>query len=391
MRILTYTSIFPNSSDPTHGIFIYQRSKHFALRPGNDVVAVSPIPYFPRWLKLKKWRASSDLPRQEMIGDLSVYHPRYPLLPKISMPLHGFLMYLGSRQCVADLHRRAKIDCIDAHFVYPDGFAAVLLGKYLNVPVVVSARGTDINLFPQFRSIKPMIQWTLRNAQGCIAVSSALREALVALGRPKDRIQLIPNAVDTERFRAISAPEARGHLGLPDGALLVSVGSLVPSKGHDLLIRALSSLSPQFPLLQLYILGEGPCWSQLEGLARSLGVVGRVHLLGKRPNEELPFWYSAANISCLASAREGWPNAVTESLACGTPVVATRVGGIPEILVSPELGALVDRTTEAIAEGIVEALGKQWDRAAISRAGRARSWENVAEEVELVLRVVGQT
>jgi len=295
-------------------------------------------------------------------------------------------MFLGSLRRVEALNRQTKIDCIDAHFVYPDGFAAMLLGKYLGVPVTVSARGTDINLFPSFRLIRPMIRWTLRHADGVIAVSAALRDAMAALGIPNDRIHLIPNAVDTARFRPIPAGETRQRLSLPEGGLLlVSVGSLIEAKGHQLTIRAMALIRKQFPSLQLYIIGQGPYRAELERLIKSLGLRERVHLLGKRPNEELPFWFCAASLSCLASSREGWPNVVTESLACGTPVVATRVGGIPEILHSPELGTLVRQTSEDVAAGIVESLGKEWDRQAISREASARTWETVAEQVEDVL------
>jgi teichuronic acid biosynthesis glycosyltransferase TuaC len=386
LRILTFTSLFPNSSDPTHAIFVYQRSSHLARQHGNEVLVVSPVPYFPRWLKIKRWRTASELPEQEVVGNLTVHHPRYPLLPKISMPLHGLSMFLGSLRRVAALNRLRKIDCIDAHFVYPDGFAAMLLGKCLDVPVTVSARGTDINLFPSFRLIRPMIRWTLRRANGIIAVSSALRDAMAALGLSKDKIHVIPNGVDTAQFRPIPATEARLLLHLPEGGpLLVSVGSLIEAKGHQLTIRAVALAGEQFPSLRLYIIGEGPYRAELEKLIKSLGLQARVQLVGKRPNEELPFWFSAAALSCLASSREGWPNVVTESLACGTPVIATRVGGIPEILNSPEMGTLVEQTSEDVAAGIVKSLGKEWDRQAISREASGRTWETVAEEVEQVL------
>lgn len=317
---------------------------------------------------------------------MQVHHPRYPLLPKISMPFHGLSMFLGSLRRAAALHRQGKLDWIDAHFVYPDGFAAVLLGKYLDVPVTVSARGTDINLFPSFRLIRPMIRWTLHRADRVIAVSAALREAIADLGLSKKKIHLIPNAVDTARFRPISQVEARRGLHLPEGSpILVSVGSLIAPKGHQLTIRAVAAICNQFPALQLYILGEGSYRGELEKLVGSLSLRERVHLLGKRPNDELPFWFSAASLSCLASSREGWPNVVTESLACGTPVVATRVGGIPEILHSPELGTLVDQSSDALAAGILQSLGRKWDRQAISREASARTWETVAEEVEALL------
>jgi teichuronic acid biosynthesis glycosyltransferase TuaC len=386
LRILTFASLFPNSLDPAHGIFIYQRSAHLAQRNGNEVAVVSPVPYFPRWIRTRRWRAASQLPDCEQIGNLTVFHPRYLLLPKISMPVHALLMFAGSLLRVLKLNRQRKIDCIDAHFVYPDGMTAVLIGKYLGIPVIVSARGTDMNVYPSFRLIRPMIRWTLKEANGIIAVSAALKESIVALGISSRKIHVIPNGVDTTRFQRVNLEEARQRLDLPRGIpLLVSVGALIPSKGHQLLIRALAQLAPRHPGLQLYILGEGTFRLALESLVTELGLQDRVHLRGKRPNEELHLWFSAAEASCLASAREGWPNVVTESLACGTPVVATHAGGIPEILHSEELGILVGQSVESISEGIEHALAKSWNRAMISEQTRARTWGTVAAEVQEVL------
>ena len=385
MRILTFTSLFPTSLDPTYGIFIYQRSAHLARRPGNEVLVVSPVPWFPRWLKLRRWSTASELPAQEKIGGLTVHHPRYFLLPKISMPFHALLMFLGSFARVRKLHRSARIDCIDAHFVYPDGLAALLLGKILGVPVTVSARGTDINLYPSFKLIRPMIRWTLSQADSVIAVSSALREAVAKLGVNPDKIRVIPNGVDAQRFHLMDREEAKRKLNLPpENPLLVSVGALVPLKGHLTLIRAFARIAPRHPELKLYVLGEGPLRSELESLVRELHLQDSVYLPGKRPNDELVQWFSAAEVSLLTSSREGWPNVVTESLACGTPVVATGVGGVPEILHSQDLGIVVDQTVESVVDGLERALSTKWDREAISKQTRARTWTTVAEEVEAV-------
>jgi len=386
LRVLTFTSLFPNSVDPSHAIFVYQRSSHLARRSGNEVIAVAPVPYFPSWIKKGRWRAESLIPDWEQVGEIEVYHPRYFLLPKISMPLHALLMFSGCARRVAALNKQKKIDCIDAHFVYPDGMAAVLLGKVLDVPVTVSARGTDLTLYPSYRLIRPMIRWTLEHADGVIAVSSSLKEAIVALGTKGDRVRVVPNGIDPSRFERVPRSEARAQLKLSvNESLLVSAGALVPVKDHVLLIRAFARIAEVHPKLQLFILGEGPLRGELERLVRELRLGDRVHLVGKRPNEELRLWFSAAETSCLTSTREGWPNVVTESLACGTPVVATRVGGIPEILDSPELGVLVEQTAEGVASGIEEVLSRKWNHEEISRRIRGRTWENVAAECEEVL------
>jgi glycosyltransferase involved in cell wall biosynthesis len=232
-----------------------------------------------------------------------------------------------------------------------------------------------------------MIQWTLRESAAVIAVSTALKDKMVEVGGLAEKIHVIPNGVDDACFQQISKKDARAKLGLQEtGPLLVSVGSLVSLKGQDLLICAMEVVKRQHAGLRLYILGEGTFRVELENLIVRLGLRDCVKLLGRRPYEELPAWFSAADVSCLASEREGWPNVVTESLACGTPVVGTRVGGIPEILHSPELGILVERTVESIAAGIEQALAKSWNHAAISAETRARTWTKVAAEVEEILR-----
>ena len=389
MRVLTYTSMFPNAMHPVLGVFIYQRLSHFSQRPGNEVEVISPVPYFPRWLRFSRWQKQGLVPRQERVGGLTVHHPRYPLLPKVSMPLHGLLMFLGSWRLVSKLHRENPIDCIDGHFIYPDCFAAVLLGKLLKVPVVVSARGTDINLFPSFRTIRPMIRWTLSNAAGVISVSNSLGKAIADLGFPENRVRIIGNGIDPARFSPVDPFQARTRLNLPQtGPIVVSVGALIPRKGFHFLIPALARIAARFPGLRLYILGEGEYRAKLEAQARELGIHDHVFLPGNIPNEELRYWFSASTVSCLVSSREGWPNVLQESLACGTPVVATNLWGAPEVIVSSDLGLLVEQNVEAIAAALDVALNKSWDRAAIARHAGERTWEVVAKELNDYLSTI---
>jgi glycosyltransferase involved in cell wall biosynthesis len=349
------------------------------------VEVIAPVPYFPSWIRKTKWQHLGQVPRQEEIDGVRVHHPRFPLAAGISMPVHGVLEFLGSLRLARRLHKENPFDCIDAHFVYPDGFAAVLLGRALGLPVVVSARGTDINVYPSFRMIRPMLLWTLRHADGAIAVSADLKKKMADLGAAANLV-VISNGVDEERFRRLDAKESRRRLALPEEApIAVSVGSLIESKGHHLLISAVEQLTGQFPKLRLYIIGEGVYRPRLEDLVRGKGLQDRVFLKGNFPNEELATWFSAAEISCLMSSREGWPNVVSESLACGTPVLATPAGGIPEIIASPDLGMLVERDVGSIATGLEQALHHQWDREKIAQRARMRSWKTVASEVESFL------
>lgn len=387
MKILTFTSLFPNGVQRELGVFVYQRTVHLAQLPGNEVEVVAPVPYFPSWIKIRRWNTYGQVPRNEIIGGLRSSHPRYPLLPGILMPLHGWLMFLGCLNHVRKLHRQSRFDCIDAHYVYPDGFAAVLLGHVLGIPTFVSARGTDINVFPEFGIIRPMIRWTLRRAAGLIAVSAALARRMLALAALEGRIRVIPNGVDARCFHPMDRNEARRRLGIPEqGQILVSVGSLKAVKRHELLMQAVRKISQRDPTLRLYVVGEGPLHSELEAQIEKLGLTGRVFLVGGRPNDELCLWFNAADVSCLASATEGWPNVLMESIACGTPVVATKVGGIPEIVGLPELGRLVDGDPGSLAEGIATALGQSWDRTLLVQHARQRDWALVAQEVYEFMR-----
>ena len=388
MRVLTYTALFPNSAQKSLGIFNYQKMMNFALRPGNQVVVVAPLPFSPAWLG-GRWKTISAIPRAEQIGELTVYHPRYFLLPKISLPFHGLLMFLGSYLLVQRLHRETAFDCIDAHYVYPDSFAAILIGKLLRLPVIVSAHGSDINLFGTYRMIRPMIRWTLKNAAGCLAVSRALVERMRELGADVNTSREIGNGVDTTRFHPANRKAARAQLGMNDAdKIVVCVAALIPLKGHRHLIDAIAALSAKVPTLHAYFVGEGPERQRLEIQAMQAGIFDRIHFAGQRPYDELPLWYSAADASCLLSSREGWPNVILESLACGTPVIATNVGAVREILVSQELGAIVPQTPADVALALAAALDRTWDRDFILAYARKRTWETVAQELEDDLRKI---
>jgi teichuronic acid biosynthesis glycosyltransferase TuaC len=389
VRVLTFTSLFPNHVQPVHGIFVYRRVRALALRPENQVEVVAPITYFPPWLPWKKHQRLPDVPVEELVGEVRVWHPRYLLLPKLSMPLHGQSMLFGSSRLIQGLHENRPFDCIDAHYVYPDGYAAVRLGKLLGLPVIVTARGTDINVFPQFRLIRKAIQWTLTQASSIVAVSRSLKEAMVELGVPAEKIHVIGNGVDVDIFQPIDQIRARRELGLSeDGQIILSVGGLSRHKGFQEMISAFAQLASKLPRLKLYIIGEGRERARLESMVQDRSLVGRVILLGSKPNEQLSLWYSAADITCLASKREGMPNVVLESMACGTPVVATMVGGVPEIVDPGETGLLVETESPAIADGWEQALAQPWDRQRISGRMRQRTWDVVAAEVDELLRTV---
>src|SRR5581483_4526353 len=202
-----------------------------------------------------------------------------------------------------------------------------------------------------------------------------------------DKATVIGNGVDTTRFYSVDRVAARERLSIPqDAQVIVSVGGLIERKGFHFLIPAVARIAPRYPGLKLYIVGAGEWEGKLQSMIKELGVRDRVFLTGPQPNEQLKLWYSAADISCLASSREGWPNVLLESMACGTPPVATRVWGTPEVITSPDLGVMVDQTSESIAAGLDLALSRTWNRDRIAQYARQRTWDVVASEVEQFFR-----
>src|SRR5262245_13151007 len=213
LRVLIYTSLFPNSVQPLHGNFVAERMQY--LRPSMDFSVVAPVPYFPRVNVHSRWHQFTRIPRNERVSGFEMNHPRYLVLPKIGMATHGLSMFMGSVQHVSQIMSRTPFDLIDAHYAYPDGFAAILLGSYFNKPVVVTARGSDINLFPEFTTIRPLIKQVLSRADALIAVSPALRDGMVDLGCRPEKISVISNGVDSVKFRPRPKEEMRSLLGLP--------------------------------------------------------------------------------------------------------------------------------------------------------------------------------
>jgi len=385
MKVLVYSTLFPNHVQPNFGIFVKQRMFHFAKIKGCEIKIVAPIPYSPPWPILKRWFFYSQIKSYEVMEGVEVFHPRYPLIPKVSMPLHGFLMFMATFRMMKKICKDFSFDLIDAHYIYPDGFAAVLLKKFLQKPVVLSARGSDIHQFSEFKSIKPLIKYSLKKADHVISVCEALKTKMIDLGITSDKISVIPNGVDLNLFSPIDKKIARQKLSIfDDKKTILSVGSLIQVKGFDLLLEAVADIVKKNPDILLYIIGDGPYRPKLERQIKKQNLGDIIKLMGVCPNKELKLWYSAADVFCLASSREGWPNVLMEALACGTPVVATNVWGTPEIIKCDDVGFLTERTAGSIGAGLEKALNRTWDKEKIRQHVQGRSWDCVAQEVKEV-------
>ncbi|MBN2512094.1 MAG: glycosyltransferase family 4 protein [Sedimentisphaerales bacterium] len=355
---------------------------HFAKRENCEIKVVAPLPYCPPWPWLGSRYVLSQIKKTESLGGIEVYHPRYPLIPGISMPLHGLLIFLFTLPLIIKIKKRFDFDLIDGHYIYPDGFAAVLMGRFLDRPVILSARGSDIHHFTDFKLIRPMISYALNKADHVISVSSALARYMKRLDIPDGKISIVPNGVDTSLFFPMPRAEARDRLiGSESSKVIVSVGSLTENKGYHVLIDAMPRLLQEVPGVRLFIIGKGPYRGIIADKIKVNGLDDNVILVGEIDNRDLRVWYNAADVFCLASAREGWANVIMEALACGTPVVATNVWGAPEVLTSNDVGMLVERNPDAIAKGLVWALNRDWDRDLIYNHVASRTWDVVAEEI----------
>ena len=388
MKVLVFTSLFPNNVWPTQGVFIKERMRAFSSLEGVALKVVAPVPYFPPFKIGRRWQYRQVV-QEEVVEGIEVTHPRYLMTPKFGMSLYGLFLCLSVLPHLKRIQKTFDFDIIDSHFVYPDGFAAVLLGKILKKPVTISARGSDVNFYKTLRVIPYLLRYALNRADRVVAVSQALASEIEGLGVAKEKIVVIPNGVDHSKFYQEPQDEACKKVGLRSGKTLLSIGHLTRNKGFDLLLHALKILTDRrkYQDLQLVLIGEGIMRCELEELVAALGLHERVRFVGAMPHHQLRAWYNAADVFCLASEQEGWPNVVLESLACGAPVVATQVGGIPEIVNASHLGILTERNPHALAGAIGEALDRTWDRESIAQHARQHSWDQAARDLATVFEV----
>ena len=376
IRLLTFSTLYPNEVQPRHGIFVETRLRQLLKDPTIEARVIAPVPWFPfRSPAFGRYAGFAKVPRQEMRHSIEVHHPRYPLLPKIGMNISPLLLAAASMPHLRRMIREGyDFDLIDAHYFYPDGVAAVMLGRHFRKPVVITARGSDINLIPEYNIPRRMILRAANQAAGLITVSRALKEKLSELGVDPEKITVLRNGIDLEFFRPTLRDETRAAMKTCKH-LLLSVGNLVPFKGHDIAIRALAKLQDT----HLNIIGEGSERQALQELASGLGVADRVTFLGNLPQSELPRHYSAADALILASSREGWANVLLEAMACGTPVVATRVGGNPEVVATPAAGQLMDeRTTDELIVSLRRLFATQPSRDETREYAGRFGWEETS-------------
>ena len=376
LRVLTLSTLFPDRTRPTFGIFVERQTLGLAAHPDVELRVVAPHSAPPtRWARqLPAYRETSTLPVREVWKGLDVWRPAFPTFPLIGGRTNPLSMWWTLLPVLDEFRADFPFDVIDAEFFYPDGPAAVRLGRRYGVPVSIKARGADIQMWGKLPLCGGMIARAGRQADGMLAVSGGLRDEMIALGMPGERIRVHHTGVDQARFQPRDRAAAKAALGV-DGPLVVTIGHLIPRKGQAFVIEAIAAL----PGVTLLIAGGGPDDAMLARRIAALGLGDRVRLLGPQPHEALPGLLGAADVMALASSSEGLANVWAEALACGTPIVITDVGGAREVVDRPAAGRLVARTPEAIAQGIRSVLADPRPQAEVMEAARRFTWERNTE------------
>jgi glycosyltransferase involved in cell wall biosynthesis len=380
-HIVVFTTVFPHAGQPGAGLFVRER----VFRTGRHLplAVVAPMPWFPFQALLRRWRPHfrPDAPPVETQSGFEVRHPRFFSVPALFKWLDGWSLALCSLPAMLRLKRQGRLDIIDAHFAYPDGYAASLLGRWLGVPVTVTLRGTEVPI-SAMRIRKRMMVAGLKRVTRIFSVADALKRHVEALGIDPDKTLVVGNGVDTEKFHAMPQHEARRDLGVdPDAQVLISVGGLVERKGMHRVIECLPELKRRFPRLLYLIVGgsgaEGDWGQRLRQQVAALGLEDTVRFLGQVKPERLRVPLSASDVFVLATRNEGWANVFLEAMACGLPVVTTRVGGNAEVVCDAAYGTIVPfGERDALERAMAEALERDWDRSRIVEYARANSWDS---------------
>jgi teichuronic acid biosynthesis glycosyltransferase TuaC len=384
IRLLTLTTLFPNARRPRHGIFIANRLRMLCETGHVKATVIAAVPWFPGC-----YRHMSQVPRMEAWSGIPVHHPRYLHVPALGMRLQpGSLARAILRELRTAELAESAFDVVDAHYFYPDGVAAARVARALGLPLVISGRGSDVNLIGEISFARKRMIAAARCASAVIAVSSALAQKMEALGMPRDRINVLRNGVDTGLFAPAGRRAARERFRIDDmGPLVLGVGNLVAEKGFELLIRAMAEL----PRARLLLVGEGPLKDALRALAESVAP-GRVMFRDNVSQTELRYAYAAANVLALPSLREGWPNVLLEAIACGTPVVAAAVGGVPEIVQAGAPGMmLAERSPGNWAHAISAMLAASLSPDKVRMYALQHGWaEIIARQSSLYRQVVNE-
>jgi glycosyltransferase involved in cell wall biosynthesis len=382
MQTLIISSIFPNNREPAKGTFVIDQVSELSRLCALKVIA--PVPWSLPVRNIEKWYMFSKVAKTEIIKGIETYHPQYLIIPKFFRSLYGYFYFLGIIGCVRKICKSSKFDIIVAYFAYPDGFAAALLAKLFKKPLIIYALGSDINVFIKSKIKRFLTKFAFRTATRIIAVSNDLKGKIINLGIEEPKVTVIPNGVDVSKFMPMDKYSCRERLSLPqDKKIILFVGAIREVKGVKYLIEAFAELiKNRDNKVFLAIVGDGELKETLENRIINSGLAGKVKTEGAKLHNEIPIWINACDVFCLPSLSEGCPNVVLEALACGKPVVATKVGGLPEIIVSEEYGILVPpRSPHELANALRMAIAKEWDPQVLRKKINGFTWKENSQKL----------
>ncbi len=377
MNILTFSTLYPNNIQTRHGIFVETRLRHLKKHTGINSIVVAPVPWVPFKSRFFGDKAKlADISPSETREGIEIYHPRYLVIPKIGMYITPFFLALSSYFTIKRILKNGyEFDVIDAHYFFPDGIAAVILSKIFKKPVTITARGTDLSLIPNYPIARKMIQWVFKHASFMMTVCEDLRQKAIALGADPHKIKTLRNGVDLERF---TPPKERTQLRKElsiSGNTIISVGHLIERKGHHLIIEAIKDIDS----ITLLIAGDGEEQNNLIALCKKLDIEHKVKFLGALTQAQLKKYYGACDMLVLASSREGWANVILESLACGTPVIATDAGGTSEVIQTEQAGTVINREVKAIHSALLKGFKEPLNRTQVRTYAEKFGWLPTSE------------
>jgi glycosyltransferase involved in cell wall biosynthesis len=373
-NLLILSHMFPNRNDPRLGIFVHDQLQ--ALKSYYHIQVIAPVPWFPPIPGFSRWSRHRLLEHQAEYQGIPVSYPRRLTFPKGYGQL---IMACHYRHVVHRLCRKLDFDIIHSHGVWPDGYVASCIGRSFKKPVVITSHGADTYRFLRNLTTGPLVRTALRRSDRIIAVSAADAQFIQRHDDVKAKLAIICNGVDTQKFHPQDTAAVRKQLALPvDKKIVVFVGYLYPVKGIASLLTAMTLLDSSD--LHLVLVGDGLLRQALEQQVRESQLHDRVHFIGEQPHDRIPLWMNCADVFCLPSLNEGWPTVLFEALACGKPVVATHVGGIPEAIHSAQYGILVEpNQPQMLARALHTALAAEWPTNELVAYAGQHSWQAKAE------------
>lgn len=388
MKLLVVTNLFPTPYDPERGIFTLQLVKR--LKKFCEVTVICPLPWIPNCKiinRSSKWAQFSKIPNKYTIDGIEVYSPKYFMIPKLSELKHAAMMAYGIKNTIKKIHKLKNFDAINSHWFYPDSVAIGKISTQLKIPHIATGLGSDVNREMKNASKQEQIITMLNQANTITVVSNNLKNELVHYQIPANKITVIPNGIDVTKFKVLNKKECRKKLNIDiQVPMILYVGRLSSEKSIKTLISATANLISINKNIQVYIIGAGPEDKSLDEQSKSLDLENNVHFVGKVDHDLIGTWMGATDFFCLPSIMEGCPNVILEALGSGCPVIASKVGAIPDIVTESTGILFTPEDISGLTDSIKTAINREWNNEEICESVQYLSWEHAAEKYFNVIK-----